>query len=88
MILHNQLKKNLQKLISNASILGLNKKDITFAQELLENRELKLCFDTIVTQLYECDIKIDDEFYLLSKKIIQQMKLSQEQYLYLDELLT
>ena len=59
--------------LNQAKILGLPIADSNSAEELLENREYGLCFDTIVTQLYEYDIKIDENFYQKSILLCKQM---------------
>lgn len=55
--------KLLNDLIGKAVELGLGEKDIKHAKDFLEYNEYFLCFDQIVTQMYEFDILIDNFFY-------------------------
>lgn len=79
-------KKIVSALIEAAKELGLGDIDINNSTELLENREYGLAFDTIITQLYEYEIEIDDEFYELIVKSAHIMKISEEEYLFMKEL--
>lgn len=79
-------KKIVSALIEAAKELGLGDVDINNSTELLENREYGLAFDTIITQLYEYEIEIDDEFYELIVKSAHNMKISEDGYLFMKEL--
>ena len=83
----NTIEFNLSQLIKSAEILGLSNVDIKIAQEYLEYNELGLCFDTIVTQLYEYDIEIDNQFFLMVSKIANMMNLSQSHYDFMKDLI-
>lgn len=73
-------------LIEAAKELGLGDVDINNSTEFLENREYGLAFDTAITQLYEYEIEIDDEFYELIVKLAHKMKISEDGYLFMKEL--
>lgn len=79
-------KKIVSALIEAAKELGLGDVDINNSTELLENREYGLAFDTIITQLYEYEIEIDDEFYELIVKSAHNMKISEDGYSFMKEL--
>ncbi len=79
-------KKIISALIEAAKELGLEDVDINNSTELLENREYGLAFDTIITQLYEYEIEIDDDFYELIVKSAHNMKISEEGYSFMMEL--
>ena len=51
----------LLKIMEVARILGLSENDLKSAKDYLVHNELGLCFDTIITQLYEYDIEIDNK---------------------------
>ncbi|UII31969.1 MafI family immunity protein [Fulvivirga ulvae] len=44
-------------------------------------------FDTIITQLYEHDIEIDKEFYDLLESAAKKMKILEEDYSFMKELI-
>jgi hypothetical protein len=77
----------LLRLIEIARILGLNERDLKNAEDFLKHNEFGLCFDTIVTQLYEYDIEIDNEFYESISKIGDRMNLKQGSYSFMKELI-
>jgi L-serine deaminase len=79
--------KLLKELILSAQTLGLTPEDLMIAQEFLDNHEYGLCFDTIATQLYEYDIEIDEDFYSLIMSISRILKLEQNDYAYMKELI-
>lgn len=68
------------KLIEAAEILGLREEDLNTARELCDHGEYGLCLDTIVTQLYEFDLEIDQEFYDLVQNMAKGMQISEEEY--------
>ena len=77
----------LLRLIETARILGLNYRDLKNAEDLLIHNEFGLCFDTIITQMYEYDIEIDDELYESISKIGDRMNLKPESYTFMKELI-
>lgn len=79
--------KIVYRLIEAAKTLGLGDFDINNSIELLENNEFVLAFDTIITQLYECDIEIDGEFYELVVKVASKMKIPEDEYSFIKELI-
>lgn len=80
------ISKIVSGLIEAANDLGLAGGDINNSKEFLVNREYGLAFDTIVTQLYEYEIEIDSEFYALIVKVAQKMKISENGYSFMIEL--
>jgi hypothetical protein len=78
---------SLLKLAECSKILGLNENDVQNAKDYLIHNEFGLCFDTIITQMYEYDITIDENFYELVSKIGTKMNLQQNNYSFLKELI-
>jgi hypothetical protein len=83
----NTLAKLILALLDAAKALGLYEVDLNNAKNLLDNREYGLSFDTIITQLYEYEIEIDQEFYNLIEVIAKRMDISQERYSFIKELI-
>lgn len=83
--------KNLIKALENfleiAKILGLDNNDFKTANNYLSNKEFGLCFDTIITQMFECDIEIDNDIYNSIMKIGDMMNLDQTSYSFMKELI-
>lgn len=62
----------LKVMIARAALLGLGEEDVGHAQEFLRYNEFGLCFEHIITQLYEYDCKIDQEFYdLIARSVVE-----------------
>ena len=78
-------KKLLNDLIKKAAELGLGEQDIKHAKDFLEYNEYFLCFDQIVTQVYEYDILINSSFYGLVESIGKNWKVDEKKYDYLKE---
>ncbi|WP_166923964.1 MafI family immunity protein [Flavobacterium poyangense] len=83
----NTLAKLILALLDTAKALGLYEVDLNNAKNLLYNREYGLAFDTIITQLYEYEIEIDQEFYNLIEVIAKRMDISEERYSFIKELI-
>lgn len=66
-------KTSLLHLIECSKLFGLSEKDIKVAQDFLAVNELGLSFDTIITQMYEYDIEINEEYYGLISEIGKSM---------------
>jgi hypothetical protein len=81
-----KLKKALVLLVDSAHALGLRDEDAKNALGYLEYHEWGLCFDIVITQLYEYGIKIDVDFYTFIEQIGQEMKLPADEYSYMREL--
>jgi hypothetical protein len=77
----------LSRIIEIAKVLGLNEDDLKSAKDFLDHNEFGLCFDTIVTQVYEFDIEIDIAFYEAISKIGNKMNLPIESYSFMIELI-
>lgn len=81
------LKGHLKIFLDRAIALGLREVDSKFATELLViGGEYDLCFDTIVTQLYEYNIQIDVDFYNNAVMLADEMKIPALEYDYIKEL--
>jgi hypothetical protein len=77
----------LLKLIEIARVLGLDEYDLKNARDFLTHNEFGLCFDTIITQMYEYEIEIDNDFYELIAKVAERMNVKQENYSFMKELI-
>lgn len=78
----------LLRLIAEARILGLDDRDLNIAEDFLVHHEFGLCFDTLITQMYEYDIEIDNEFYELMSEIAERLELERESYSFMKQLIT
>lgn len=81
------LNDNLLRLIEIAKFLGLNENDLRHANDFLDHNEFGLCFDTLITQMYEYDLEIDNEIYDLISKIGKSMNLEIGSYSFMKELI-
>lgn len=81
------LKRRIGALIERARILGLSDTDVKNAAEALDYFELEVAFDTVVTQLYEYEIKVDLEFLRQVDEICDEMGIGKDKYSFLIELL-
>jgi hypothetical protein len=76
---------NLLRLIEIGRISGLNKNDLNYAIDFLNHNEFGLCFDTIITQMYEYDLEIDSDAYNLICNIGESMNLEIESYFFMKD---
>jgi hypothetical protein len=82
-----KIKELLQVLIDGSVVKGLSSSDLNGAKEYLQYNEFGLCFDTIVTQMYEYNIEIDEEFYIQIEKVASTMKIPVSGYSFMKELI-
>ena len=82
------LKKLLINLLEESQLLGLPQNDLDRAYEFLSHREYGLCFDIMVIQMHENDIRIDSNYYNLIKSIAKEMDLSESQYSFMSDLIS
>ena len=82
----NKKKRILTALLDGARQLGLSPRDLSSAQEYLEHDEYGVSFDHIITQMYEYDIEITSGFYDLIVKAANEMKLSEDEYSFMKDL--
>lgn len=80
------MKKILLSFIELSKSFGISEKDAIISKEYLEHNELGLCFDTIIVQLYEDAKEINKEFYSLIRAIAEKLKLPDESYSFMSEL--
>ena len=83
-----KIRKQLAALITRVQQLGLAATDVATVQEYLEYNEYGLCLGHIVTQLYEYEIPIDNEFYHEVEKVAALMSFPEKEYNYIKELIT
>ncbi len=74
-------------MLEESRLLGLPQGDLDCAYEYLSHREYGLCFDTVVIQMHENDIPIDDNFYNLVKSVAEKMELTESEYSFMSELI-
>ncbi len=67
--------------------LGLGERDLYNVDEFIKYKEFELGFDTLITQMYEYDIEINDQVYELIVSIGSQLKLSKDKYDFMQELI-
>jgi len=82
-----KIEKQLNSLIVVARVIGLKEVDILASQEFLGYGEYGLCFDYLITQLYEYELAIDENAYNLIEKIAVGMKLDSDSYVFMKELI-
>ncbi|KIX21477.1 hypothetical protein SY27_07155 [Flavobacterium sp. 316] len=83
---YNKKKKILEILLDRFSSLILSE-DIINCKELLSNREYSLCYNTLVTQIYEYDQEITQEDYNLFESSAKKLNLDLSEYELLKELI-
>ncbi|MDR6563436.1 MULTISPECIES: MafI family immunity protein [unclassified Arcicella] len=82
-----KLINSLLGLIEVSRVLGLNENNLENAKDYLVHNEYELCFDTIITQMYEYDIEISNEVYNSISRIGKTMNLQQDSYSFMKELI-
>ena len=82
-----KIKKLLQTLIDQSETKGLSSSDVNAAKEYLQHHEFGLSLDTIVTQMYEYNVQIDQEFYLQIEQIANMMNIPESEYSYIKKLI-
>lgn len=73
-------------MIERAKAFGLNGTAIDNALEELEHNEGGLALDTILSQLFEYSIAIDEEFVASAKELCDSMGISWNEYEFVSEL--
>lgn len=81
------LRRKIRDFIDAAELSGAHKRDAVFSRSLLEHNEYGLAFDTLISQMYEHDIRIENSFYLLIAGIAESMDLHEDAYVYMKELI-
>ncbi len=79
------IEKKLNLLCDLAEVYQARKEDVCHAREFIHYNEFELSFDTLITQMYEYEIKIDTKTYSLIESIGIQLKLSREKYFFMNE---
>ena len=82
------IKDLLALLIERAKIFGLPTADLNHASGFLLAKEYGLCLNTVVTQLYEYEIRIDDRYFTLIVTVAEKMNMKEESYQYIKELIS
>lgn len=80
-------KHALSQLIEQAKSFGLPDQDVKNSNEMLKYHEYELCVDLLLTQLYEYDIMISQQFYDLFLKISYKIKIDPEKYNFIKEII-
>ncbi|MDI9341697.1 MAG: MafI family immunity protein [Sediminibacterium sp.] len=82
-----QIEISLKKFLQEAKSLGLTAQNYEMAQEYLENREYGLCFDIVITQLYDSEKTISLSFYCLIESLALEMKIPEKDYGYIKDMI-
>lgn len=77
----------MSQLIDKAQRFGLPDFDINNAKEYIDEGEYECCSNILIVQLYEYSIAIDEEFYALVCEAYNRMKLPENEYAFLKELI-
>ncbi len=80
------LEQKLNYLVNQSRILGLPNSDLENASTMLREGEFEVCFDIIAEQMYEYDIKINQDFYDFAMEICKKLK-TVKSYRFLQELI-
>lgn len=83
----NSTNREIGNLISTCGSLGLPEKDCSNAREYLEYNERGLAFDTILTQMFEYDIHIDEALYRQIELIGKKLSLDAVEYEFMAKLI-
>lgn len=75
------------KLIEKSRLLDARPEDIKIAREYLREGEYGLAWDQLVSQIYEYQINIDQYYYDLVEEIAQKMRIGENEYSFLKELI-
>lgn len=76
----------ISEFIENAKTLGLATPEISNAEVLLSYKEYGLAFDTVITQLYEAALPINQTFYEEVVYLAERMDFTEDNYVFLKEL--
>ncbi len=83
----NRKKKEMNVFLEEAKVLGLRNEDAINAEEFIKYNEYKLSFEVIIEQLYEYEIEITKEFYLLTTEVADRLKINETEFICLKELI-
>jgi hypothetical protein len=72
--------------IDKAIVLGARPEDIEIAREYLREGKYGLAWDQLVSQIYEYQINIDQDYYNPVEEIAQKMRIGEKEYNLLREL--
>jgi hypothetical protein len=81
------IERKIAALIAKARSLGLNDIDLQNAGEALSYFEYEIAFDSVATQMYEYENKVDLEFLRLIDEICDSLEIDRKRYSFLVELL-
>jgi hypothetical protein len=71
-------KQLLKSILLKAARLGLGQADLDLAREFLDAHDFGLCLDTVVTQIYEEGVRVDEGFYLEVVEAAKKLGLAME----------
>lgn len=74
-------------MIERAKFFGLPENDIQNALSYIEYHEFGISFDIVAEQLYESEIKVDEEFCSLAMDICETLKIDKDKYKFLKKLI-
>jgi len=82
-----EVKRTLLLLIEKAALFGLRKEDLDNVKDLIAHHEFGLGLDTLVTQLHEYNIEIDQDTYDMISEVSIKMDIPVEHFSFLKELI-
>ena len=82
-----EVKRTLLLLIEKAAMFGLGKEDLDSVKDLIAHHEFGLGLDTLVTQLHEYNIEIDQKTYDMINEASIKMEIPTEHYSFMKELI-
>lgn len=86
-ITYNHILEQMELLIVKAEDFGLPKADVKNAQISLDYNEPEESFAVITEQMYEYNIKTDEQFYNLAMEICETLGIEKNKYQFLCELI-
>lgn len=80
------LRMLITELIGAAKAAGLPELDVRNAREALEHNEFRVALDTILTQLFEYDVRVHSNFIAKAREACHSMELDWDQYSFVESL--
>jgi hypothetical protein len=72
------MKQTLKSILARAGALGLAQAHLDLAREFLDGHEFGLCLDTIITQVCEEGVRVDEGFFVEVAGAARKLGLAEE----------
>ncbi|TWR29959.1 hypothetical protein FPZ43_08910 [Mucilaginibacter pallidiroseus] len=82
-----KVKAHLNSIIDRAASYGLTSVDVDYATDFLAAHEFLLCLDHIVTQLFEYNISVDDQFFIDIEHVAHIVGMPEDDYSHIKSLI-